>query len=53
MDPLVEEYEKAGVGTLVNEITMKAQEWTREFGIKLGLGVTAIWAVSALRFIPI
>lgn len=52
MDPLVDEYRKNGVGTIKNEVTLKSLKETKEFAIKLGIAVTAIWSLTLLRGQP-
>ena len=48
MNPLVEAYQKIGVGNVESEVTMRAKRETRKFAIKLGGGVLLLHLVSLL-----
>ena len=48
MDPLVKEYQKIGIGTVENEVTIKTVRDTRKVAIKLGLSVIALHLISLM-----
>jgi hypothetical protein len=51
MDPLVDEYKRLRVGTIRNEVTLKAIVDTKKFAFKLGSGVTILWLISYLQYL--
>jgi hypothetical protein len=48
MDPLVNEYKRAGDGSVKTEITERAIYESRIFAIKIALAATSLWIVEYL-----
>lgn len=48
MDPLVEEYRKNKMGKVQNEVTLRATEATKDFGIRLGGSIFGLWLLSLI-----